>query len=218
MRKKFLHTMLLGLSLVSLLVVCSRSAPTISYSFLQLIYFEEDSGFVPRLTFFVIAGDEDGPDDLAELRLYHDFEGLVWKFTPDTWIMITESGNTWLGSHSIVMDQGELFPTGQYRAVLYDKGYERTERTFGFDGPAQSRYPSPKLAIENGNYTIQSEYPVNSFLCYNSAGEYRSTVKINAKTGALSSIEIPSDILSVALWAQDSEYEVSAVTKQVAVR
>jgi hypothetical protein len=197
---------------------CSRSAPTIAFSAMTLNYIENDSGTVPTLNFFVIANDDDGYEDLAELRLYNDYDGLVWAFTPDNWVRYDEAGNTWLGSNRIVMAGGEAFPGGQYRAVLIDKGGERTERTFGFEVPAVPRYQFPKLAVSDGEYKIDSEYPELYFLCYNADGSYRSSVKIESKTGSISSLRLGSDILSVSLWAYDSTHSTSALTKMTPVR
>jgi hypothetical protein len=215
-----------GIFIVSILAVfslsgfasCSRSSPTIAFSTVSLSYIEQDAAPVQTMNFFVIASDDDGYEDLAELRLYNDYDGLVWSFTPETWMRYDEAGNTWIGSNKIVMAGGESFPSGQYRAVLIDKGGERTERTFGFDVPAIPRYKFPKLTITEGTYSIDSEYPESYFLCYNMDGSYRSSIRLEAKTGNISSLRLGSDILSVALWARDPAYSISALTKMTAIR
>jgi hypothetical protein len=196
---------------------CTRSAPTIAFSTMSLNYIEEDTGPIPTLSFFVLASDEDGYEDLAELRLYHDQDGLLWTFTTNNWMRYDEAGNTWLGSRRIAMAGGEGFPSGQYRAVLIDKAGERTERVFGFDVPAIPRYPFPKLNITDESYTITSEYPESYFICYGSDGAYRRHIKTESKTGNLSALRLSPDILSVALWAYDAEHSTSALTKPAAV-
>jgi hypothetical protein len=200
------------------LMDCSRSAPEIAFSMMALNYVEDDSGPVPTLTFFVIANDEDGYEDLAELRLYNDADGLLWSWTPEIWEKHEEDSKTWVGARNIGMAGGETFPSGQYRAVLLDKGGERTERTFGFDVPAVPRYKFPKLTINDGNYLLDCEYPEYYFICYGNDGAYRSMVKLSSKAGAISSVRLNSDIISVALWARDSEHSTSALTKMTAVR
>lgn len=198
---------------------CSRSSPDIAFSTIALNYIEEETGqVVPALAFFVLADDADGYEDLAELRLYNDFEGLQWSWTPETWVRHDEAGNTWIGSRRILMAGGEAFPSGQYRAVLIDKSGERMERSFGFDVPETPRYPFPSLAVADGRYTIESEYPDAYFLCYGTDGSFRSTVLADSKSGAVSQLGIGSDILSVALWAHDREHSVSALTKMLPVR
>jgi hypothetical protein len=201
-----------------ILASCSRSSPTIAFSTMTLNYIEQDAAPVPTLNFFVIANDDDGYEDLAELRLYNDYDGLVWSFTPETWMRHDEAGNIWLGSNKIVMAGGELFPSGQYRAVLIDKGGERTERTFGFDVPAIPRYPFPRLTIIEDSYRIDSEYPESYFLCYNTDGSYSRSIKLSAKTGSISSLRLSSDILSVALWARDMAHSTSALTNMTPIR
>jgi hypothetical protein len=215
--KNYFYPVFIGLLLTGF-AACSRSAPTIAFSTVSLNYIEEDEGPVPSLIFFVIASDDDGYDDLAELRLYNDYAGLLWSFTPETWVRYDEAGNTWIGSRRIAMADSEVFPSGQYRAVLIDKGGDRTERTFGFDVPSIPRYPFPKLTIADGRYNIDSEYPEHYFLCYNSEGSYRNSVKLESKTGALSSLRFGSDILSVAVWARDTVYSTSALTKMAAIK
>ncbi|GMO41660.1 MAG: hypothetical protein Ta2B_21600 [Termitinemataceae bacterium] len=201
------------------LSACSRAAPTLAYSFMQLVYMEgEDDTYIPHITFFVLADDEDGVEDIAELRLYNDFEGLVWKATADNWTQLTENEKTWIGSRDFVMPAGEPIPNGQFRAVLIDKGGDQGTRTFGFDGAAQSRYPFPKVAAADGTYSIVSAYPQNSFLCYSGTGEYKSTVTITKKTGNISELSLGNDIVSIALWAADSSNSVSVVTKQHPVK
>jgi hypothetical protein len=198
---------------------CTRSSPAIAYSTMALNYIEEDTGAVtPSLSFFVLASDEDGYDDIDELRLYSDYEGLLWTFKADDWTRQDEAGNTWIGARNIAMAGGEAFPSGQYRAVLIDKAGERSERTFGFDVPELPRFKFPKLAIDEGTYTITSGYPENYFLCYGQDGEYRRYVKLESKTAALSTLRLSSDILSVALWAYDPERSTSALTKTASVR
>ncbi|MDR2097354.1 MAG: hypothetical protein LBP37_02420 [Spirochaetaceae bacterium] len=204
--------------LLFVFVSCSRSAPSIEFSTIALNYIEEDTGPFPSLSFFVLAGDDDGYEDLAELRLYNDYDGLLWSFTPETWVRHDQDGNTWIGSRRIAMTGNEGFPSGQYRAVLIDKGGERTERVFGFDVPAIPRYPFPKLTVADGNYTIETEYPDIYFLCYNTDGSYRNSIKLESRTGSLSSLRLGSDVLSVALWAHDSAHSISALTKMTPIR
>jgi hypothetical protein len=185
---------------------------------MTLNYIEQDAAPVPTLNFFVIANDDDGYDDLAELRLYNDYDGLVWLFTPETWVRYDEAGNTWLGSNKIVMAGGEVFPSGQYRATLIDKGGERGEHTFGFEVPAIPRYPFPRLTITEDSYKIDSEYPEFFFICYNTDGSYHNSIKLESKTGNISSLRLGSDILSVALWARDTVHSTSALTKMTPIR
>jgi hypothetical protein len=211
-------TALAAVFIFAVLASCTRSAPTIAYSTMSLNYIEGDTGVTPSLSFFVLADDEDGYEDLDELRLYSDYEGLLWTFKAGGWTRHDEAGNTWVGASNIAMAGGEALPSGQYRAVIVDKAGERSERTFGFDVPELPRFTFPKLAIDEGAYTITSEYPENYFLCYGQDGAYRRYVKLESKTAELSSLRLSSDILSVALWAYDPERSTSALTKTAAIR
>jgi hypothetical protein len=197
---------------------CTRAEPSISFWSMRLIYYEEDEGIIPRISFFALTNDEDGPDDIEELRLYNDFEGLLWVFTNDNWVTHQEENGIWIGAHSLSMAGGEQFPSGQWRAMVIDKGGERSERVFGFDVPAESKYPFPKFTVENGSWTLESEYPEHFLLCYDSGGNYIRTILLQAKGGSLSTIGMPPETASAAYWGEDTGSMTAALTKPAAVR
>ena len=197
---------------------CSRTEPTIEYGFISLVYYQEKDKTTERLSFFVIADDEDGIENLDELFLYHDYEQLHWRIGSSDWMKLTHNEKTWIGSWSLALEGDESIPRGQYRAVLINKGGERTQRNFSFDPPADNTYPFPSLNIADGNYTVTSSYPQNRFICYDSSGKFISTIELKSKSGAVSSLNIPSNVLSVALWAEDTNYFSSALTEAASLR
>jgi hypothetical protein len=170
------------------------------------------------MNFFVIASDPDGAEDLDELRLYHDGEGLVWNFNSENWIRLEEAGRVWLGSKMLRMPLGESFPSGQYRVVIVDKGGEQGSKTFGFEVPADSRYRFPRLTVVDGNYTVVSDYPENYIMCYHVDGAFRNQIKLTNKSGTLGSLRLAADVFSIALWAEDVENTMSALTPSVSIR
>jgi hypothetical protein len=179
---------------------------------MELVYYQGPEIPEERFSFFVIPEDDDGIDNLDELYLYHDREGLRWLLTPDDWVVFENEGQTWIGSRGIAMiDDGSL-PRGQYRAVLVNKGGERTERTFAFDAPADPRYPFPYLYIADGIFRVESDYPVHRFLCYDNQGNLVTTLVIDQPGGPLDDLRLPSSVRAVALWAEDPEYFTSALT------
>jgi hypothetical protein len=197
---------------------CTRAAPSIDFWTMRTVWQKIDGIVVPTMIFFVTANDPDGTEDLSELRLYHDGEGLLWRFTSENWIKLEEGGRTWIGSKQLRMPQGENFPSGQFRAVVLDKAGEQAEKGFGFDSPQDSRYRFPVLKIENEAWSIVSDYPENYLLCYHSDGVYRSLVKLEGNSGTLVSLRLSTDVFSVALWADDSNAQISAITAPVNVR
>jgi len=192
---------------------CSREEPRILYGFIELVYRPEE-----RFTFFVIAEDDDGIDNLSELYLYHDRQGLRWTLNADDWIRFDQDGQTWIGARGLAMSDGEPFPRGQYRAVLVNKGGERGERAFTFDGPVEPRFPFPVFTIEDGQYALTSGYPVNRLLCYDQSGGFVQIAPIPAASGPVSALGLPGGVRTVALWAEDAERRTSAVTGAVSVR
>jgi hypothetical protein len=199
-------------------VSCTRSAPAVDYCTMKVVWEQGENGTVAGFSFFVIANDEDGPEDFSEIRLYHDNEGLMWTLSSGDWTLLEERGRTWVGSKALRMPPGEALPGGQFRAVLVDKSGEKGEKTFGFDTPLESPYRFPTLTVNEGTYTVNSLYPDNYLLMYYQDGEYRSLLKLSSLEGTIASLRLPSDTYSIALWADDTGRSVSALTNKVYIR
>jgi hypothetical protein len=197
---------------------CSRTAPKISYGFIELIYYQDKAKPQERFSFFIMPEDDDGIENLDELHLYHDREQLRWLIKSDDWISYSQEGKIWIGSRSITIEGDESLPRGQYRAVLVNKGGERSERLFTFDAPEEPRFPFPTLEISDGRFTVNSSYPENRLVCYDEQGNYISTINLAALAGTLMELNIPSNAKTAALWAEDALYFTSAFTDVAAVR
>ncbi|MCL1959022.1 MAG: hypothetical protein FWF68_05430 [Spirochaetes bacterium] len=217
MKYKFIKYMLilacLGIIFV-LSVSCTNSKPEITYGFMQLVLYQEDTGPKEHFSFFIIPSDDDGLDNLDELYLYHDREQLRWQIKSDEWISYTHDGKNWIGTRSISVREGSL-PRGVYRAVLVNKGGEITERNFTYDGIV--RYPFPEIVINEGQYTVKSQWPSNSLVCYDSTGNYITTADLPSLSGDVSQLKLPSSVRSAALWAEDTLNSCSAFTNVVPV-
>jgi hypothetical protein len=222
MRKDFFRTAGPGLLFIGLCLfaACSRTSPKLSFGTLRLVYHNsgEDGAAEERFSFFVLPEDDDGLEDIADLYLYHDREGLVWHITSEEWLSLNIDGNTWIGSRQISMTDGEGLPRGQFRAVLVDKGGERSERIFAFDAPEDSRYPFPFFLVEQGRYRLDSEYPAHYLVCYDGEGNYVMTQPLENPEGFITELNLPSGISGIALWADDDEYLTSALTDIVSLR
>ncbi|GHV27882.1 hypothetical protein AGMMS4952_10330 [Spirochaetia bacterium] len=202
---------------------CSRAAPSIAFGTLRLVYFQGSGGdprggVEERFSFFIIPEDEDGVEDLADLYLYHDREGLCWHLTSEDWVVFESEGQTWIGSRNIVMiDDGSL-PRGQFRAVLIDKGGEQSERLFSFDAPREAPHPFPFLRVSEGRYIIESEYPEHYLICYDNAGAFLKNVSVEMLEGDLAILGLPRETRAIALWSEESDYFTSALTDVVSIR
>jgi hypothetical protein len=195
---------------------CSNSRPEITYGFIQLVQYHGNAGAEERYTFFILPDDEDGLENLDELRLYHDREQLCWVIKSDEWITHTQDGKDWIGTRSIAMQDGESLPRGLFRAVLVNKGGEKGERLFSFDGDV--RFPFPELRVLEGRYEAVSEWPANRLICYDASGNYVSTVELRTLAGAVSELRLPSAARTAALWAEDTAYFCNAYTNVVSIR
>jgi hypothetical protein len=197
---------------------CSQSEPVISYGSLQLVIFENGGTPAERLSFFVLPQDGDGMEDLDELWLYHDWDGLSWHLKREDWIEETLEGKTWVGSRAIAMTDNSSLPRGQYRAVLVDKGGARSEKLLAFDAPVSAgRGPRafPVLTINGTAYRIISEYPAQKLLAYDNEGNYIGGINPPSLEGELAALELPPQARSLALWSIDTEHSVSAITDVV---
>jgi len=197
---------------------CSRAEPEIAFGFIELVYYQENDRPRERFSFFIIAEDEDGIENLADLYLYHDREQLRWHISSEDWISYVQDGKTWIGSRNIAIGEDEILPRGLYRAVLVNKGGERSERNFSFDAPEQPRFPFPVLEIGNGQYTVTSSYPGNRLVCYDEQGNYIHTANLPSLSGRISDLDLPSGARTAALWAEDAQYFTSAFTYVVSIR
>jgi len=197
---------------------CSRGEPRLLYGFIELVYYPGKEKPQERYSFFILCEDDDGIENLSELYLYNDMDGLRWLITSDEWIKYEEDGKTWVGTRSIAMDGDTSLPRGLYRAVLVNKGGERTERKFTFDGPADSPYPFPVFSIESGIYRTDSQYPVNHIIGYDQQGKPVQTLTVSIIQGNVSELKLNNSVRTAALWAEDPELHISALTEAVAVR
>ena len=197
---------------------CSRAEPVISFGFIQLVYYQDDQKPLERFSFFIIPEDEDGIENLEELYLYHDRDQLRWHITSEDWISYVHEETTWIGTRSIAVDENERLPRGQFRAVLVNKGGEKSERNFTFDAPEEPRFPFPTLEINGGRYTASSAYPSNRLVCYDEKGNHVFSVDLMSLSGSVEDLNIPSQARSAALWAEDAQYFTSAITYVTALR
>jgi hypothetical protein len=197
---------------------CSRSEPVISYGFISLAYYQGTERPEERFSFFIIPDDDDGIENLADLYLYHDREQLRWRIQSEDWLVHEQDGQTWIGTRSIAMTGDETLPRGQYRAVLVNKGGERSERLFAFDAPEEPRFPFPFIALAEDRYRIDSNYPVNRFIGYDEQGNLVSVLPLDRNEGQLSDLGFPSEVRAVALWAEDPVYYTSVLTDAAPLR
>ncbi|MDR1239061.1 MAG: hypothetical protein LBK27_03025 [Treponema sp.] len=197
---------------------CSRSEPTISYGFISLVYYQGLERPEERFSFFVIPNDDDGIENLADLYLYHDREQLRWHIQSGDWITHEQDGQTWIGTRAIAMTGDESLPRGQFRAVLVNKGGEQSERLFSFDAPAEPRFPFPLITITGGRYRINSNYPVNKFICYDEQGNMVTVITMATVEGQITDLNLSPTVRAAALWAEDPAYYTSVLTDVVPLR
>lgn len=196
---------------------CSRAEPQIHFGFIELVYYPAGDTQEERFSFFILPEDDDGIENLLELYLYHDREGLRWLFTAEDWIQHEEDGNVWIGIRNIAVYGNNHLPRGQFRAVLVNRGGESTERRFTFDGPVEPPHPFPTFRVERGRFYIDSQYPVNRLVAYDQHGRHVQIVSVTAAEGHIGELRLPAGVIGLSLWAEDPDYRISAITPVVSI-
>jgi hypothetical protein len=185
---------------------------------MELVYFSGKDKPGEMCSFFILGEDDDGIENLSELYLYHDREGLGWSVDSGDWVVHEENGKTWIGSRSIAMAGDKPLPRGQYRAVLVNKAGEKTERNFTFDVPEKSPHLFPFLSINGGVYRVDSGYPVNRLVCYDQQGKSVQTILLTNIQGNVGDLRLSNSVRTAALWADDPEYRISSLTEAAPIR
>ena len=192
---------------------CSRTEPRIPFGFIDLVYYPGTAGPVERFSFFVMAEDDDGIENLDELRIYYERFSLEWIIRSNEWVYVHDNGRHWVGSRAIAMTDNTTLPRGQYKAVLINKAGEQSERTFNFDAPETPRFPFPNFTLEDGQYQIDSRYPENLFMMYSQEGDVIGTLLLENLQGNIADLQISSRARHVALWARDEISRTSVLTE-----
>ena len=130
MRKSILSKFIILTLFIFLLAGCSDSAPKITQTFWQInLMHDNQTGLdTQMLTMFVMAGDDDGIDDIDTMYVINDDQQLFWKLSGKNLRMERfGQGETWIGSNFITMTGGDPIPSGKYRVVLLDSSGERAK-------------------------------------------------------------------------------------------
>jgi hypothetical protein len=197
---------------------CSNGVPKIDYGFIDLVYYQSEKGPEERFSFFILPEDDEGIENLSELYLYHDREGLRWSLQEEDWIQYEEDKKIWIGSRAIANINDRPLPRGKYRAVLINKGGEKSERIFTFDGPEEPRYPFPIFLVSEGSFTIESKYPEHHFICYDREGNFVQDLPLSGTSGNIAGLGLSGAVMAVCLWARDEEHHTSAFSEPVSIR
>jgi hypothetical protein len=206
----------IGIFFIVFSMSCSENNPTISEGYIGLWYFENAGNIEERYYVFVIPSDDDGMADIDEMIISHEKENLRWKLFPSDWVSENVEGVMWVGTRNMQMPDNESLPRGVFTVELIDKSGMIGSIQLTFDVRSKA-HPFPEFFLSDGNYSIQSEYPVHHFMCYDGSGEFLQSVKLEKLEGDISSLSLPSETKSVALWAESPELFVSALTEMAEI-
>ena len=180
--------------LLFLLVGCGNDAPEIrrftwDLTLVESDGSEEDPGYSQEeLSFFVLAEDKDGPDEVEYIYLIQEEEELSWILDEENWENISMGNDVWLGTSSLRMPGGEEFPRKNYRLVVIDKTGQRSEKEFypAVKGGEEPIFPKGK--VEGKFFVLESPYSTHTLRVYNRTGEIVSETQSG-------DYQIPLDLL-----------------------
>jgi len=109
---------------------CADNPPEIYQAFWQVNIFNnrENKTTHPQLSLFIQVHDPDGLEDLDEIYLINDKKELFWKLDSESWIEVTEDGESWIGSNTLSLPHPSMDFTGEYRLLLIDVGGASAEK------------------------------------------------------------------------------------------
>lgn len=185
-----------------LLMSCSGAVPKISQVVWQvnLLRTPSESSGHQELSVFILVEDEDGIGDIDSIYLIHDESELFWKLNKDNWNMKVLSGDYWLGSNSIKMNDRSNLPGGNYRIVVIDKAGERASQVFTISENMLEDDSSeyfPELLI-GSDIVIKSIYSDNTLWIYDEEMKILRNIKI--ENGKISMDIIDSDTFNRGRW------------------
>ena len=184
------------------LITCSSSVPEIGQLIWQVNFLQApvNSTIVQNLSFFVLIDDEDGISDIDYIYLIHDESELFWKLDYTDWTQKNLGGKTWIGSNSIIRNDGLSLPDGNYRVLVIDKAGERDSREFYLSQKLldfESKKIFPELIIGT-DIIIESRYSENTLWIYDESMKLLKNLKI--ESGKISRSIINNDTSDKAYW------------------
>jgi len=201
-------------ALVLFLSTCSGSVPKIGQLVWQinLIQKAEESSSYAELSIFILVNDEDGISDIDKIYIINDEAELFWVLDSNSWKMKVISGENWLGSNSIRMNDYSNLPTGTYRVLVIDKAGERDSRIFYISSEMENSISGnlfPILVIDD-SIQLESGLQDNTLWVYDDLMEIIKKYKI--EHGKINKSIINNDTSNKARWISIYSYDSESGT------
>ena len=171
---------------------CTGEAPRIQQIFWQLNVIRDLDAELDYegLSLFLQVEDGDGYEDLTSLFLLRDRDELFWQIESDSWEMVEEVDEVWVGSNEIRMATGGVFPRGAYRVMIVDQAGERGREEIFISSekidPSQLEFPEVRLS--EGVVELRSPYEEHSLWFYGADGAVLKTFTSRATQYAIASV------------------------------
>lgn len=126
-------------------------------------------GTYESLSVFADVKDQNGPDDIVELRVVQEAQRFIWKLNESNWTKRTDGGDTWIGAADLVSYDYAALPRGEYRVEAVDAAGDIAERSFTLSGGFPER-PGPQVSYSEGKLRVASAWPETLLLGFDEAG------------------------------------------------
>jgi hypothetical protein len=151
--------------LLSVLWGCTGAEPEIVQTRHRLRYVDDRAlnRQYEQLELFVLAGDADGFEDLAELYVAHEESELSWQLDSSEWSTVSVGEERWLGSTGFTGPRRTALPRGSYRVIVEDLAGERAETTLTVSAPRfdSSSHRGPTLEVKGQEIRLRSPFETN---------------------------------------------------------
>ncbi|MBA7486384.1 hypothetical protein ES707_21943 [subsurface metagenome] len=191
-----MHKVSSTLIILTLLFIagCADNPPEIYQAFWQVNIFNnrENSTTLPQLSLFIQVHDPDGLEDLDEIYLINDKKELFWKLESESWIEVTEDGESWIGSNTLSLPHPSMDFTGEYRLLLMDAGGASAEKVIviNYSPTSFAELNFPEAELSEGVIKLTKGNGSKEYILwiYGNDESFRSAFNIGAGSLAIDGI------------------------------
>ncbi|MDR1933220.1 MAG: hypothetical protein LBQ57_10420 [Spirochaetales bacterium] len=194
---------------LAIFAACSGNPPVITEVRYRLTSYQdrETNKTGEYLSLAILAGDDDGKDDLESVSLINDAAQLYWQAVQDEWVVRPARQQSWIVLEKILLPDA-LVPLGRYRVIVRDYAGSQAERAFAVTADKNAGLTFPSLeAGENGALVVATSRNESVLMVQSGAGVLLGSFILrrgsNPRDLILSNEQIRAQAKNLYLWEQD---------------
>lgn len=173
---------------------CEVSQPEIVQVFTQInnVWNPQKRSWTERLAVYAQVSNEDGIEELERMHIHHNQSRLWWRLQKDSWNLENNNGETWIGSSSLQVPNGEDLPTGSWQVQLVSRSGNQAKTEFTLlpeSGLEKRNLPKNIFLNKKPDLIELKNFPSSSFLLwlYDEKGDFIASKEQVGKQFPLSS-------------------------------